>query len=55
MRDPQRQAVLLLGGDKAGDNRFYGSMIPKVEAIWVQYLRDIEASARAQHGSRNED
>ncbi len=32
--DPLRQAVLLLGGDKTGDNRFYVSMIPRVEAIW---------------------
>jgi hypothetical protein len=43
--DPLRQAVLLLGGDKTGDNRFYVTMIPKVEAIWVQYLRDISTSA----------
>jgi hypothetical protein len=42
--DPLRQAVLLLGGDKTGDDRFYVSMVPRVEAIWVQYLRDISAS-----------
>jgi hypothetical protein len=43
--DPLRQAVLLLGGDKTGDDRFYASMVPKVEAIWVQYLRGINAGA----------
>lgn len=43
--DPLRQAVLLLGGDKTSDNRFYASMVPKAEAIWVQYLREINASA----------
>ncbi len=37
--DPLRQAVLLLGGDKTGDDRFYSRIIPKVEAIWVGYLR----------------
>jgi hypothetical protein len=42
--DPLRQAVLLLGGDKTGDDRFYASLVPRVEAIWVQYLRDISAS-----------
>src|ERR1700712_439415 len=26
--DPQRQAVLILGGDKTGDARFYSWMIP---------------------------
>ena len=45
--DPWRQAVLLLGGDKTGDNRFYVRMIPRAEAIWEQYLRDIDASAVA--------
>lgn len=39
--DPLRQAVLLLGGDKTGDNRFYARMIPRVEIIWEQYLQDI--------------
>ncbi len=38
--DPLRQAVLLLGGDKTGDNRFYIAMIPRVEAIWEAYLYD---------------
>lgn len=36
--DPLRQAVLLLGGDKTGDNRFYATMIPKAEAVWESYL-----------------
>jgi hypothetical protein len=37
--DPKRQAVLLLGGDKTGDERFYQRMVPKAETIWEQYLR----------------
>ncbi|HEX2223903.1 MAG TPA: type II toxin-antitoxin system RelE/ParE family toxin [Thermoanaerobaculia bacterium] len=37
--DPKRQAVLILGGDKTGDNRFYLWAIPKAEAIWERYLR----------------
>ena len=36
--DPLRQALLLLGGDKTGDNRFYAVMIPKAEALWEDYL-----------------
>src|SRR5688572_25158296 len=31
--DPRRQAVLILGGDKTGDDRFYEWAIPKAEAI----------------------
>jgi hypothetical protein len=38
--DPLRQAVLLLGDDKTGDNRFYTTRIPIAEAIWEAYLRE---------------
>lgn len=38
--DRLRQAVLILGGDKTGDDRFYSWMIPKAEAIWEQYLQE---------------
>lgn len=36
--DPQRQAVLLIGGDKSGDPKFYRHMIPIAERIWREYL-----------------
>jgi hypothetical protein len=36
--DPKRQAVLIIGGDKTGDNRFYEQMIPRAERIWKEYL-----------------
>jgi hypothetical protein len=36
--DPQRDAVLLIGGDKASDARFYERIIPRAERIWRQYL-----------------
>jgi hypothetical protein len=39
--DPQRQAVLILGGDKTGDDRFYAWAIPKAEAIWDRYLQGL--------------
>jgi hypothetical protein len=39
--DPRRQAVLILGGDKTGDDRFYSWMIPKAEAIWERYLHEL--------------
>lgn len=35
--DPQRQAVLLIGGDKTGDDRFYERMVPLAEKIWEDY------------------
>jgi hypothetical protein len=36
--DPARRAVLLLGGDKTGDARFYRRMIRAAEKIWKEYL-----------------
>ncbi|HVT14834.1 MAG TPA: type II toxin-antitoxin system RelE/ParE family toxin [Thermoanaerobaculia bacterium] len=38
--DPERQAVLLLGGDKGGKARFYEEHVPRAEALWEQYLRE---------------
>ena len=38
--DPSRQAVLLLGGDKTGDDGFYERMVPVAERIWRQYLEE---------------
>src|SRR5690349_17006874 len=32
--DPTRQAVLLIGADKTGDDRFYERMIPISERLW---------------------
>jgi hypothetical protein len=40
--DPERQAVLLLGGSKVGDDRFYEKFVPKAERIWQQYLSENE-------------
>lgn len=42
--DALRQAVLLVGGDKTGDNRFYTRMIPRAEALWERYLRDFNVN-----------
>lgn len=39
--DPERQAVLLIGGNKVGDDRFYTRIIPQAERIWKTYLEDL--------------
>jgi hypothetical protein len=39
--DPVRRAVLLIGGDKTGDNRFYERFVPLAERIFAQYLKEI--------------
>lgn len=40
--DPWRDAVLLIGGDKTGDDRFYVTYIPLSEQIWSEYLKERE-------------
>jgi hypothetical protein len=32
--------VLILGGDKGGDDRFYEKMIPAAQRIWDEYLTE---------------
>lgn len=39
--DPRRHAILLIGGDKTGDDRFYERMIPLADGLYDQYLTEI--------------
>ena len=43
--DPSRQAVLLIGGDKTGDENFYNRMIRIAERIWKEYLAETGQAA----------
>jgi hypothetical protein len=40
--DPRRIGVLLIGGDKTGNARWYEKYIPWADAIFKEHLRDIE-------------
>ena len=39
--DPRRFAILLIGGDKTGDKRFYDRTIPRADALYDSYLQEI--------------
>lgn len=52
--DPLRQAVLLIGGDKTGDDQFYEAYIPRAEAIWKEYLVEIKDEIERQRKVRKE-
>lgn len=39
--DPRRAAILLIGGDKTGNNRFYDEMIPVADRLYDVYLDEI--------------
>lgn len=36
--DPRRCAILLIGGDKTGDHRFYERMIPLADRLYDEHL-----------------
>jgi hypothetical protein len=36
--DPRRCAILLIGGDKTGDSRFYERMIPLADRLYDEHL-----------------
>src|SRR5437588_1607252 len=40
--DPRRTAILLIGGDKTGDRRFYERMIPIADALYDEHLAELE-------------
>jgi hypothetical protein len=39
--DPRRAAILLLGGDKTGNSRWYDENVPKADALYDDYLREL--------------
>ena len=40
--DPVRCALLLLGGNKAGDNNWYEKNVPIAERLYEQHLKELE-------------
>jgi hypothetical protein len=44
--DPARRAVVLVGGNKAGDRRFYKRLIPIADARFAGYLRQRDDAGR---------
>lgn len=45
--DPRRVAILLIGGDKTGDNRWYERMIPRADSLYAQHLKELEKEGLA--------
>lgn len=39
--DPRRTAILLIGGEKTGQKRFYDEMIPIADRLYDEHLREI--------------
>jgi len=45
--DPRRKAILLIGGTKSGDERFYDRMIPLADKLMNAHLRKIEKEGKS--------
>ncbi len=40
--DPRRSAILLIGGDKTGDNRWYEINVPLADRLYDEHLEQLE-------------
>lgn len=39
--DPRRAAILLIGGNKTSDDRFYERMVPLADKLYNEYLEEL--------------
>ena len=47
--DPRRTAMLLLGGDKTGDDRWYDVFVPIADRLYDEHLKNLKEEA-TKHG-----
>jgi hypothetical protein len=47
--DPRRTAILLVAGDKTGDDRWYETNVPVADRLFERHLRMI-GKERTEHG-----
>lgn len=47
--DPRRVAVLLIGGDKTGNDRWYDEFVPQADRIYDQHLQELQEEEKL-HG-----
>lgn len=44
--DPRRTALLLIGGDKTGDPRWYEKFVPTADDLFDQHLKEVQHKRR---------
>lgn len=47
--DPRRTAILLIAGDKTGDDRWYETNVPVADRLFERHLQVIEKE-KGEHG-----
>ena len=50
--DPERVAIVLVGGNKGGDNRWYKTNIPIADARYKQHLEELEKEKEHEKDAR---
>jgi hypothetical protein len=40
--DPERNAVLLIGGDKTGNEQWYETFVPLADRLYERHLKELE-------------
>lgn len=48
--DPRRVAILLIGGDKTGDDRWYAIFVPIADRLYDEHLKKIVLNSSKKEG-----
>lgn len=48
--DPRRTAILLIGGDKTGNPRWYDEFVPVADQLFDDHLKQLERDQRKRRG-----
>jgi hypothetical protein len=48
--DPKRTALLLIGGDKTGDPKWYEKFVPIADDIFDRHLRELKQEDEKKNG-----
>lgn len=46
--DPRRMAILLLGGDKTGNDRWYDENVPLADKLYDDHLKELEEETKLE-------
>jgi len=48
--DPRRAAILLVGGDKTGDGRWYEAYVPRADRLYDLHLAELRKEGQSEDG-----
>jgi hypothetical protein len=46
--DPTRTAILLIGGDKTGNNRWYEEFVPRADSLYDQHIELLKSEGKIE-------